>query len=361
MKIIVLVIDSLDGGGAEIANIKLAEAFSEQGYLVHLIMLKNILKFDLDKKINLITLNYEKKYLSLFRDMIYANKLVNILKNIEKEYGKINLILGSLGLTHNLLNRMGNCGNIYYIMHGSTTVSKLNSKKGISKLYKTYKLKKLYNKKNIICVSKGVEKDILSLNIKPLSVQTIYNFFDFDKIKKLSKVNLKEELPKDYIIHVGRFSKVKRHDILLEAFNLLKDKELKLVLLGEGEEKENILKHIKKLNLTNRVVLYGFQKNPYPFIKNAKVLVLSSDNEGFGNVLVESLILNTIVVSTDCPYGPKEILGRQFSQCLCKVANYKSLSLCIENNLKNPKDIKTTDLLPYSKDTVIEQYKTVFS
>lgn len=359
MKNIVLIIDDLVVGGAQTTNIRLAEAFIEEGYNVHLITLKDIVEFNIDQNINLINLNYKKNYPSLVNNTIYACRLKSILSQIEKENGNINLILGSLGLTHTLMNLIGN-KNFYYVLHGSTTISKLQNKSGISKLYRKYKLKKLYNNKNIICVSNGVKKDIMSLSITPLSIQTIYNFFDFEKIKKLSKEIIDIELPKNYIIHVGRFAKVKRHDILIKAFHLLKDKELKLILLGDGEERDNILKLINNLNLTNRVILMGFKKNPYPFVKKAKALILSSDHEGFGNVLVESLIVNTIAISTDCPYGPHEVLNPKFKQCLAEVANPISLSKCIEKNLANTPVINQKDLYKFEKNTIIKEYETLF-
>ena len=359
MKNIVLVIDNLIVGGAQTTNIRLAEAFKEEGYNVHLITLKDTVEFAIDENINLINLKYKKNYPSLINNNIYANRLKSIIIRIEKENGNISLILGSLGLTHVLMNIIGN-KNFYYVLHGSTTISKLENKKGLSKLYRKYKLKKLYNNKNIICVSNGVENDIMTLNITPLSIRTIYNFFDFEKIKKLSNEIIDIELPKNYIIHVGRVAKVKRHDILIKAFHLLKDKELKLILLGDGEERDNILKLINDLNLTNRIILMGFKKNPYPFIKKAKALVLSSNHEGFGNVIVESLIVNTIAISTDCPYGPYEILSDNFKQCLTEVENPISLSKCIEKNLDNTPIINQHDLYKFEKNTIIKEYKTLF-
>jgi len=356
MKNVVLVIDSLIGGGAENMNVRLAELFTEKQYTVHLIILKNIINFEIDKKVHVSILHYEKKYFSIINKLVYANKLKNTLKEIEQKNGKIDFVLGSLGLAHDLMNKI-NVENFYYVLHGVTTIPKLGKKKGISKLIKKYTLCKLYSDKNIICVSNGVKDDILTLPIKPKSIRTIYNFFDFEQIIQFSNQDIKIDLPEDYIIHVGRFAKVKRHDLLIKAFSLVKDKNLHLVLLGDGEEKNNIIKLINQLNLSDRVKMLGFQDNPYPFIKNAKALVLSSDNEGFGNVLVESLIVNTIVISTDCPVGPREILGNNYKQCLAKMNDEESLALCIENNLNNPPQIKSGELSKFNKHAIIQQYE----
>ncbi len=233
-------------------------------------------------------------------------------------------------------------------------------KKGINKLIKKRELKNLYNNKNIITVSDGVKKDILTLNISPKSIQTIYNPFNFEEIKKQARESIKIDLPPNYIVHVGRFSKIKRHDILIKAFSFLKDKELKLILVGDGEEKENILTLIKKLDLTNKVILLGFIKNPYPIIKNAKLLVLSSENEGFGNVLIEAMILNTKIVSTNAPTGPKEIMQDDLSKYLAKINNPKDLADKIELSLKNNYLIKKEYIQNYQKDIILNKYTNLF-
>jgi len=359
MKNIVLIIDSLTGGGAENMNVRLSELFLEKNYTVHLIILKNIINFDLNEKVNFITLDYKKKYFSLINKLVYANILKQNLNNIEKEHGKIDLVLGSLGLTHDLMHII-NRKNFYFVLHGATTISKLQNKKGISKFFKKQNLKKIYNNKNIICVSDGVKNDILSLKIFPSSIQTIYNFFDLEKIIELSNNKPEIFLTNKYIIHVGRFAKVKRHDLLIKAFSLIKNKDILLVLVGEGEEQENIKILIKDLKISHRVIMTGFQNNPYPLIKNAEALVLSSDNEGFGNVLIESLIVGTIAISTDCPYGPKEILGKDYSQCLSKVNDAKELAICIDQNLASPPLIIKEYLSKFDKHTVLKQYENLF-
>ena len=360
MKNIVLIIDNLVVGGAQTTNLGLAEAFLEKGYNVTLIVLKSLIDLDVNPAINLIELKYEKKYFSLLNRYIYANKLKNILDSIKEENGEINLILASLGLSHNLAS-MINTHKIHYVMHSSVKISQIDTKKNVSKFFKTRQLRKIYNNKNIICVSKGLEDDLLSLKIKPLSIQTIYNFFNFEHILNLSNAKLDYDFPNDYIVHVGRFSKDKRHDILIKAFHKIENKDIKLVLVGDGAEKQNINLLIEKLNLQDRVILMGFQQNPYPIIKKAKMLVLSSEHEGFGNVIVESLILNTIVVSTDCPYGPYEILNDNLSQCLVEMNDDISLSKVINNILENPPEIKNSYINKFNRNEVIKEYKLLMN
>lgn len=356
MKNIVIIIDSLVGGGAETINAKLGKYFLEQNYKVHLIYIKDILKIEIDKRINLITLNYEKKK-SIFNNKYFANKLKDVLLRLKKENKKLDLIIGNLGLSHKLMNIIDKEFNFYYTLHGTTTEAKLKNKILLKKYLKKLELTKLYHNKNIICVSNGIKKDILTLNIKPKTIQTIYNPFDFEEIRKKAKEESKFITKEEYIVHVGRFAKVKRHDILIKAFHLLKDKKLNLVLLGEGDKRKEIELLVKKLNLEKRVFFLGFQKNPYPIIKHSKALILSSENEGFGNVLIEAMIVGTKIVSTNAPVGPKEIFCGELKKYLPKVNDYKELSLKIEQLLLSDFKIKDSYYSKFNKKIIIDKYK----
>ena len=100
----------------------------------------------------------------------------------------------------------------------------------------------------------------------------------------------------------------------------------------------NLLNLIEELGLRNKIILPGFQANPYIWMKHADLFVPSSDYEGFGNVIVESIICGTKVVSTDCPSGPSEILTGELAQFLCPpgdpVALAEKIKLALECNLE---------------------------
>jgi glycosyltransferase involved in cell wall biosynthesis len=361
MKNIVLIVDSLMGGGAERVNVSLAKMFIENGFNVYLIIIKDVIHIDVDSSINIIKLGYLKNEYLLFNDYFYSIKLKKALFDIEQKNGHLDLILGSLGLTHKLMNMIGD-DRFFYALHGTTTKAKLDTKNGISKFFKKYELFRTYNDKNIICVSKGVKEDILSLGIRPKSIRVIYNPFDFDEIRSKSLEKIAFDFPDKYIVHVGRFSKIKRHDILIKAFSLIDDNTLKLVLVGDGEEKDNIIQLIGELGLGNRVVLAGFQRNPYPIIKNAKALVLSSESEGLPTVIIEALVLHTVVVSTDCMSGPREILGGCLFDSLVKVNDIDNLSKMIEYVVNNNADINFKEMIDkFSKKSIMQSYMKILN
>lgn len=116
---------------------------------------------------------------------------------------------------------------------------------------------------------------------------------------------------KDLNKHIENLKRQKRHDILIKAYAKANVQE-KLVLVGTGELLEASKKLVKDLGIEDKVIFTGFKKNPYPYMKHAKLMVLSSDFEGLGLVILEALALGTPVISTDCPSGPNEILANQY-------------------------------------------------
>lgn len=148
-------------------------------------------------------------------------------------------------------------------------------------------------------------------------VKVIPNFFDIDYLKKLSmdysRLTLKEkELIKgNYFFACCRIDKQKDLDTLIESYKILKEQyhiKEKLYIAGIGDEKERLKLLVKNYNLENEIVFLGLQLNPYVWMKNAKFFIHSSHYEGFGLVLVEALITNGMVISSNCPVGPREIL-----------------------------------------------------
>lgn len=136
----------------------------------------------------------------------------------------------------------------------------------------------------------------------------------------------------NYICSAGRLIPIKGFDLLINAFSGLEDtnEDLKLVILGDGKERNKLENLIEELNLKGRVILKGHVRNPIPFFKNAKVCVVSSIQEGFPNVLLEMMAVSPSVVSTLCAGGIENIpnIGK------VQVNNVEALTLAIQNALK---------------------------
>jgi len=132
------------------------------------------------------------------------------------------------------------------------------------------------------------------------------------KILNLKKEKIQdEELPKDnFILGVGRLTKQKNFTFLVNSFIeiLKKYNNLKLIIVGEGEDRKILEKIIKKNNLENKILLPGYQKNVFKFLKNCKCFVSSSLWEDPGFVSIEAGYCNKPVISSDCDNGPREII-----------------------------------------------------
>ena len=198
-------------------------------------------------------------------------------------------------------------------------------------------------------------EDFNALGIHYKSVKTIYNPFDIGEIRK--KGDEEVTLDYDYVISASAFRQGKRYDLMLDAFKMVK-KDIKLLILAKANPKLNEM--IKERELEDRVVIAGFQQNPYKYIKNARLLLLASDREGLPTVVIESLILGTPVISTDCPTGPCEILTGELSHWLVPTDNSHALAAKIDEALAADIHIKDESIEKFDKETIYDEYQTLW-
>jgi glycosyltransferase involved in cell wall biosynthesis len=116
---------------------------------------------------------------------------------------------------------------------------------------------------------------------------------------------------KKYIISIGRLTKQKNFSLLIKAFYEIKknNDQFKLIIIGEGEDKKYLESLILDLKLQNDIMLLGFKKNVFKYIKLSNLVLSTSLWEDPGFFLIESGILNKPIISSDCPNGPSELLG----------------------------------------------------
>ena len=167
------------------------------------------------------------------------------------------------------------------------------------------------------------------------------------------------------ITAVGRLTNQKDFVNLINAFELIvhSSNSVRLVIIGDGEQK-NILKSlVRNLNLESKVEFLGFQSNPYKFMKASNLFVMSSKWEGPGHVLIEALGLGCPVITTDCPIGPADsIQNGEFGE-LVEVGNTKALSESILYAYKNQsgmlEKVKKSEnyMKKFYTDNVVNEYK----
>jgi len=161
-----------------------------------------------------------------------------------------------------------------------------------------------------------------------INTKYILNPFNFNEILKKSKIKIKKIYKKNSIklISVGRLTDQKDFLTLFKAINLLKHKNIKLIIIGKGQNKSMLNKYIQTNNLKDNIKLIGYKKNPFPYIRQADIFILSSIFEGSPNVLVEALFLKKHIISTNCPTGPSEILKNGKYGDLVKLKDYKAIA-----------------------------------
>ena len=165
----------------------------------------------------------------------------------------------------------------------------------------------------------------------------IYNPLNKNEIMKLSKKKVKNFFPKKTlkIISVGRLVDQKNQLTILKAINIIKNLyPVRVVLIGRGIDLYKIKDYIKSKKLSKIVKIF-YTSNPFPYIKQADLFILSSKYEGLPNVLLESIVLKKMIISSACPTGPKEILLDGKAGLLFKVGNYIELSQKIIFYIKN--------------------------
>ena len=192
-------------------------------------------------------------------------------------------------------------------------------------------------------VSRGVANDVAALaGCAPGKVRALYNPIRKRPNPEPDALAIAEAQwpcpPGKRIITVGTLKPVKNQALLLNAFTRLDDPEACLMLLGQGQLEADLRQQAQALGIADRVVFAGFHLDPTPFYLSADLFVLSSDYEGFGNVIVEALACGLPVVSTDCPSGPAEILeGGRYGH-LAPVGDAPALANAMRKALAEPHD-----------------------
>lgn len=339
-KNICLIVNTLYSGGAERIVLSIAQSLYDLGCRVDVIVLE-------ESKNSYDTSNFEfniHMLKTIPRPLGYIYRLKAIQANalIKSLSVKFDLIVSHLLMSDIVAHYIG-YPNTYHCIHNTISKSIEVNRSNVFDLPRikrklVYGLiaKRVYFNSDLITVSEGVKRDVLKSGFRPRSIETIYNPFNFKFIR--DQACEYEVVERDYIIHVGRFDRQKRHDILIEAYWKSGVKN-KLLMVGDFDTKygTDARELVASLGLTDRVIFKGLLANPYPYIKKAKGLVLSSDFEGLPTVIIEALILGTPVASTDCPSGPSEIFSDEMRHLLSPVGDSSALAGSI-SRLVGPND-----------------------
>lgn len=162
----------------------------------------------------------------------------------------------------------------------------------------------------VVCVSETVKQSYRALFGDKPGAEVVYNVNDETDILRKAEAFAVDKSTVPTFLAVGRLSYEKGNDRLLEACKLLKKGgyAFNLWLVGDGPERDALMKQAQDAGLESCITFLGFQANPYPYMRAADVIVTPSRYEGFSTVVTEAMILGKSVVTTPCS-GMDELLG----------------------------------------------------
>ena len=365
-----LFIPNLDGGGAERVMLHLAQGFAERGF-----------------KVDLIVAQARGAYLSKVPDQVRlvdlkAKTPVIVTKTLAlKQYLKReqpDFLLTTLDILSSATWARILAGvPTRVVMCVQTNLSQqFRDRHGpLMPAFRSALVRQFYPLADaIVTASQGVAIDLEQMTgIPAQTMQVIYNPVVTDTFADKVKAPLDhpwfapDQPP--VLLGVGRIVKQKDFATLVRAFALVRQRcAARLMILGDVDEREPLVKPqlealMQELGVVEDVALPGFVENPYAYMAQSAVFVLSSIYEGFGNVVAEAIAAGTPVVSTDCESGPSEILGDGQYGKLVPVGDHQAMADAIVATLNQPTDAALLQqrAADFTVDCVTEQYIQVLN
>ena len=377
-KRILLIIRRLGMGGIERATITLANAMANAGHEVDLLVLKGTPELKPNPNVTVHYEDFERqarktakgllfhilgrtvlKVLLPKSGFVWQGKMIlphfkRFLSSLEKEEGDFDLILirgeGAYELLWNFQDQR--C----WLMI-EAVVGRFKNRTVLP----SWLLQKLYEGKNTVCVSHGIKQgyqDLLEeVKIHPANVKVIYNAVPLQDIRKHSQAPHTPHFDQPYLLHVARLVPEKGPTLLIEAYHRARKNGIKapLVIIGDGSEKPKLKEMVKQLALSEHVHFIGMKSNPYPWMANASALIISSNFEGLGLVLIEANALGTQCIATDVPGGIREVLIEEQRELIAE-HNAQSLAQKMQQALEHPISIKPEWADRFSEETIVPQF-----
>ena len=220
--------------------------------------------------------------------------------------------------------------------------------------------KKIYK---VTCPSAGTYNYLKNLNI--ITNDKIHILYDpVINVKEVIKKRKEKKVEyENYFLAVGRLTKQKDFSFLCKALKdkILVNKDIKLLIAGEGEEKNKLIKYVNNNNLQKNIIFLDHIDNIFPYFYNAKAFILSSMWEDPGFVLIEAGFNRTLVLSNDSEPGPKEIIENNFNGVVYKKKEIESFHDKFDQILKdtNNKNLIYNNLKNVKKFTIFNHFKSL--
>ena len=375
IKVLFITYTHSNGGGAEKVLTTLVNNLDKNKYKITIQEIsrfnKKKEKIDSNIKLKKYPVIYSKKVLNCLSDANYyfLYNYPEVLRTIYKWTGYDVIISWNYQLPSFAL--MGFDDELT-ISHFHGAVDDLNIKKYPLRTKDFLKQRKVWEKVDLITTISQYSRES-ALNICPElrdKIQIIYNGTSVDEIKREANEYIPDVIiPNDYInlISISRLDDNKNISLVLKALSILKSENVKFnyYIVGDGEERDNLIAQTKELSIEDSVYFLGFVENPMPILKNCDILCLSSFSEGWPTVITEAMSLNKPFISTPVA-GAKDELSddnncgivvdfdpENYAKQLKKLINDSELRIRLgENGFKN--------INKYSIDSMVCSFEKIF-
>ncbi|MDU8886141.1 glycosyltransferase family 4 protein [Yeosuana sp. MJ-SS3] len=355
-KKIVFIIPSLTSGGAERVVSILANMLLEFYDVKIILLYKNKPFYFLDKGISI-----------KFCKRTYSRKS-NFFKSIINHVYMIKQVFRFTKGQDIIIGFTTTC-NVYAIIASklikipSIISERINPNYSVENKFWNTIRKKIYPKSDMVILQTGSVKDFYKRFINENKLTVIPNPIDPELQNRINVNQIKENI----ILTVGRFTKQKNHEILINAFANIPHNNWKLLIIGDGEEKQAYKKLIRDLNKEEYIFLVERTTDIHTEYNRAKIFALTSDYEGFPNVLIEAMSFGIPSISSDCPTGPSDIIEHNKNGLLFPVNDQKALETQLIE-LMNNEELRiilsknaVNSVSRLNADNIVSQWRTIIN
>jgi glycosyltransferase involved in cell wall biosynthesis len=354
---IVFIMPELNIGGSERVITNIMNSLDREVFSIRLILFRDdgMLVDEIASDIKIYNLNIYSVKKGIF-------KLIKKLQQLKPDivFGGIGHLNISMAVFIPFLRRV--LPNTKFVARQSNILTINNKQEKYPSIHE-WLYKRVYsNYDKVICQSKYMQQDLVTNYNFPIEkTEVIYNPIDINRVTTLYKMPVKYPFGEGSInlINVGQFRYQKRHDLLIKAFAKL-DKKYTLTLIGDGDKRAEIEELVKKLNIMDRVAFLGHQKNPYAYLKKADLFVLTSEFEGFPNVVLEANLCGLPVVAFETIGVNDEVIREGVNGILVPFDDIKKLYSAIRDiKIEEFNKSKMQEIIKekYSITSIIKNYQ----
>lgn len=312
---IAFIIPSLLPGGAERVIVTLANKFSLNSSVILIVLFKTEVFYSINQNVKVIFLHNEiKKSTSKLNAIIYnIQNIISIYNILKNENINTSISFTTTMNIYNILTTKFLKIKCIISERNNPIVTQLN-------LFLLTFRRLLYPFCDNLVVQSKFSKDYFKKILNSDKIKIIHNPINEDLLKYKNEYLQRENI----LLTVGRLEANKNHKLLLNAFSKIKN-DWKLILVGDGKLKDDLIKLSVDLKINDRVEFIGHSKEIYKFLNISSLFVFTSNSEGFPNVLLEAVAFNLPTISTNCNSGPSDLIIDNFNGFLTPVNSEKEL------------------------------------